>query len=400
MPIAQAHQNLLQTLTQEQDEPCFVYDIDGFTEHVRHLLDQDVVKLWYAVKANPLSAVIKTLNEQGFCFDVASLGELEQVMHQGVDANKVLNTGPAKSKKQINAFLERGVRTFVAESLNQVKWLNELATERGVSLNVLLRVQLRWPNSEKNPLGGDAITPFGLDPQQWHNLYLADYTALNFTGIHIFQWGNILSVEQLANLWQQMIPPLQALCEQLGFAMQVLDLGGGLGVPYEASTDPLAWQDVTKALKEIKQQSGVQELWMELGRYAVAPFGYYLNPVVEQKENYQSHQLIVSGGINHLLRPAVAGQAFPVTLLRESSAPMRDYSVHGPLCTALDCLGVHSLPADIDEDDWLVFTQAGAYGFTESMPFFLCHPLAGEFTIEQGTLHCLRESQSAASYLK
>ncbi|MFY8273866.1 PLP-dependent decarboxylase [Pseudoalteromonas sp. SSDWG2] len=390
----------LHTVAQEQLEPCFVYDLDALRTHLNTLMDQDVVTLWYAVKANPLSAIVRTLAECGFRFDVASSGELQQVLAQEVPAQQVLNTGPAKSRRQIKQFIELGVRTFVAESLNQVRWLNEAALEHDVQLKLLLRVQLRWPKGEKNPLGGDSLTPFGLDPQHWHGLYLADYPALQCIGVHIFQWGNMLSADKLLSLWQQMLPPLQALSEKLGFAMQVLDLGGGLGVPYDEHSEPLAWQDVLNALAQIKQQSGVQELWMELGRYAVAECGYYLNPVVEQKENYGEQQLIVSGGINHLLRPAVAGQAFPCRLLRESHAPLQAFNIHGPLCTALDSLGTHNLPLDINEDDWLVFSQTGAYGFTESMPFFLCHPLAAEYVIDNEQLHLLRESASPSSYLR
>lgn len=400
MPVSGALLNAFDTLTQERQEPCFVYDLDSLRKHLDELMAQDVVKLWYAVKANPLSAVIDTLAAAGFDFDVASSGELNQVLSQHVGAQRILNTGPAKSRQQLGEFLDAGVRTFVLESINQVRWLNELAYNQGIEVDVLLRVQLRWPEGERNPLGGNTLTPFGLAPEQWQGLYLADYPALNCIGLHIFQWGNMLDAAQLLHLWQSMLAPLQALCERLGFAMQVLDLGGGLGVPYDSESSPLKWQDVLGALRDIKRQSGVKELWMELGRYAVAQCGYYLDPVIEQKTNYGERQLIVAGGINHLLRPAVAGQNFPAQLLRRSTAEQVNYRIHGPLCTALDSLGQHSLPEDIDEYDWLVFMQAGAYGFTESMPFFLCHSLAGEYVFEHGTLRVVREPQPASFYLR
>ncbi|TMO46340.1 PLP-dependent decarboxylase [Pseudoalteromonas ruthenica] len=400
MPVSGALLNAFDALTQERHEPCFVYDLDSLRKHLDELMAQDVVKLWYAVKANPLSAVIDTLAAAGFDFDVASSGELNQVLSQPVGAQRILNTGPAKSRQQLGEFLDAGVRTFVLESINQVRWLNELAYNQGIEVDVLLRVQLRWPEGERNPLGGNTLTPFGLAPEQWQGLYLADYPALNCIGLHIFQWGNMLDAAQLLHLWQSMLAPLQALCERLGFAMQVLDLGGGLGVPYDSESSPLKWQDMLGALRDIKRQSGVKELWMELGRYAVAQCGYYLDPVIEQKTNYGERQLIVAGGINHLLRPAVAGQNFPAQLLRRSTTKQVNYRIHGPLCTALDSLGQHSLPEDIDEHDWLVFMQAGAYGFTESMPFFLCHSLAGEYVFEHGTLRVIREPQPASFYLR
>ncbi|TMP11742.1 diaminopimelate decarboxylase [Pseudoalteromonas sp. S3178] len=388
------------TLTQQLDTPFFVYDLDRLNAHLTRLVAQTDVKLWYAVKANPLSKIIQSLDSAGFNFDVASKGELEQVLAQGISSQRVLNTGPAKSPKQIKHFIERGVRIFVAESLNQVRWLNQQAQLQSTQLQVLLRVQLRWPEGEKNPLGGDSLTPFGLGCDEWQALNTADYSALSFDGLHIFQWGNMLSTQKLSELWSQMIAPLTALANNLNINLKILDLGGGLGIPYTSSDATLEWDGLIAALAKIKKDADVDELWMELGRYAVGECGHYANPVVECKQNYGQQQVILSGGINHLLRPAVTSQDFPAALLRESTAPEQAMSLYGPLCTALDCLGEHNLPSDLNAQDWLVFSQCGAYGFTESMPYFLCHELAAEYVLQNGELTCVRQAEDASHYLR
>ncbi|MDO6465061.1 PLP-dependent decarboxylase [Pseudoalteromonas carrageenovora] len=388
------------TLTQQLDTPFFVYDLDKLNAHLTRLVAQTDVKLWYAVKANPLSKIIQSLDSAGFNFDVASKGELEQVLAQGISSQRVLNTGPAKSPKQIKHFIERGVRIFVAESLNQVRWLNQQAQLQNTQLQVLLRVQLRWPEGEKNPLGGDSLTPFGLGCDEWQALNTADYPALSFNGLHIFQWGNMLSTQKLSELWSQMIAPLTTLANNLNINLKILDLGGGLGIPYTPNEVTLEWDGLIAALAKIKKDAGVDELWMELGRYAVGECGHYANPVVECKQNYGQQQVILTGGINHLLRPAVTSQDFPAALLRESTAPKQAMSLYGPLCTALDCLGEHTLPSDLNAQDWLVFSQCGAYGFTESMPYFLCHELAAEYVLQNGELTCVRQAEDASHYLR
>lgn len=387
-------------LSSQLDSPFFVYDLDTLNSHLAQLVAQTEVKLWYAVKANPLSKIIQCLDNAGFNFDVASKGELEQVLAQGVSSDRVLNTGPAKSPKQIKHFIERGVRTFVAESINQVRWLNEQAKLQNCQLQVLLRVQLRWPEGEKNPLGGDSLTPFGLGCTEWQALNITDYDALSFDGLHIFQWGNMLSTQKISELWSQMIAPLSQLARDLNINLKILDLGGGLGIPYTQNDITLNWDDLITALAKIKKQAGVEELWMELGRYAVGECGHYAAPVVERKQNYGQQQVILSGGINHLLRPAVTSQDFPAALLRNSHTPTQAMSLYGPLCTALDSLGEHALPSDLNEHDWLVFSQCGAYGFSESMPYFLCHELAGEYVLEQNKLSCLRAAEDASYYLR
>ena len=395
-PIKQA----VEQVSTHLDTPFFIYDLDKLTAHLNQLTAQTDVKLWYAVKANPLSRIIQCLDSAGFNFDVASKGELEQVLAQGIDSERVLNTGPAKSPAQISHFIARGVRTFVAESINQVRWLNEQATKANCQLQVLLRVQLRWPDSEKNPLGGDSLTPFGLGCDEWQALTVSDYPALNFDGLHIFQWGNMLSTDKLAELWRAMIAPLQQLASALNINLNILDLGGGLGIPYTQDANRLDWSALIETLAAIKADAGVKELWMELGRYAVGECGHYATPVVERKENYNQQQVILSGGINHLLRPAVTSQDFPAALLRESTAEPSAMTLYGPLCTALDCLGEHQLASDLSEQDWLVFSQCGAYGFTESMPYFLCHELAAEYILEQGNIECIRSAEDASYYLR
>ncbi|PKI13097.1 PLP-dependent decarboxylase [Colwellia sp. 12G3] len=393
----------------EDEQGYYVYQLDALKTHLATLQQQDVIKLWFAVKANPLSKIIQTLDSEGFNFDVASTGELTQVLAQGIDPSRVLNTGPAKSKKQLDAFVKKGVRTFVVESLNQLNWLNEVVLEQAESLTndekpkVLLRVQLQWHEGEKNPLGGNSLTPFGLSVSEWQNIHVDSYPALNLCGLHIFQWGNMLSNEKMFSLWSQMITPLTDLANSIGMTLDVLDLGGGLGIDYLGEGQALSWSQVIEDLAVIKEKSGVKELWLELGRFAVAECGYYVVPVVDRKINYGQEQLVLAAGINHLLRPAITEQPFPVQILREGFSAeksiMQAFDLHGPLCTSMDKLGHLLLPEDIAIGERLVFGYCGAYGFTESMPFFLCHELAAEYVYQNGTFTQVRAAQPASSYM-
>ena len=400
-PLAQRSAALKNNVEIEQDEDgFFLYDLDYLEQHLSVLMQQDVIKLWFAVKANPLSRVISTLAQQGFNFDVASQGELTQVLAQNVQADRVLNTGPAKSKRQMSAFLSQGVRTFVVESLNQLQWLNEAATELACQPQVLLRVQLQWQEGEKNPLGGNEVTPFGLSCQEWQSIKVSHFPALNINGLHIFQWGNMLSNERMFELWSQMVTPLLALADQLAMSLEVLDLGGGLGVDYLQTGQGLSWDQIVVDLAKIKAQAGVSELWLELGRFAVAEMGYYITSVVDRKQNFQHQQLVLAGGINHLIRPAITEQPFPVAMLRESVANPCHFDLHGPLCTSLDKLGTMAIASDVEVGDQLIFGLAGAYGFTESMPFFLCHQIAAEYILQQGKIEQVRAAEPAAWYLR
>ena len=238
---------------------------------------------------------------------------------------------------------------------------------------------------------------------EWQNIHVDSYPALDLCGLHIFQWGNMLSNEKMFSLWSQMITPLTDLAKSIGMTLEVLDLGGGLGIDYLGEGQTLSWSRVIEDLALIKEKAGVKELWLELGRFAVAEYGYYVVPVVDRKINYNQEQLVLAAGINHLLRPAITDQPFPVQILREGfiaeEDSMQAFDLHGPLCTSMDKLGHLQLPKDTAVGEQLVFGYCGAYGFTESMPFFLCHELAAEYVYQNGTITQVRAAQPASSYL-
>ena len=180
----------LEEIIKDLDSSFFFYDLDALQLHLESMMKNkmNALKLWYACKANPLSYILNILNNLHFGIDVASLGELKQSLSSEVSPKNILATGPAKSKKYLRSLLEEKVRIIVLESLNQAYWLNEVAAEMHVTPTVLLRVQLEWDEG-KSILGGNEITPFGINTKEWELLELSRCNNLNFQGLHVFQWG-------------------------------------------------------------------------------------------------------------------------------------------------------------------------------------------------------------------
>lgn len=399
------HRKALLDFTKKIDTSFFCYDLDWLQHHIKTLKDLPA-NLWYALKANPLSEIIKVLDHEGMKFDVASIGELDQVLKQGVNPSKILYTGPAKSYNKIAIFIEKGVRKFVVESAQQLQDLKKISYEKQVMTEVLLRVQLQWKNKEKNVLGGECVTPFGLSPNEW-NLYAQKYGLnhqyANILGFHCFQWGNILSFSKLEEIWCTIVRELHVLARDMSIDLKVLDLGGGLGIDYENSGQELQLSDINKLLCKLRSSYPGTDIWLELGRYAVAKSGVYITQVIDRKTVYGRSMLILDGGSQHLMRPTLTSQTFPVNLLREDGDKKSDSSIvhlHGSLCTSLDYLGKVNLPADVNSTDHLIFLSTGAYGFTESMPFFLCHTLPAEIVYHHGKYKVVRDAQHAGVWLK
>lgn len=402
MKIQENHRENLEKVIKRLDSSFFYYDLDGLKIHLNNLSqimkDDSDITLWYACKANPMSAILKVFRNCGFGIDVASKGEIEQVLRSGIRPQNMLSTGPSKSRKYLRELLEEDIEIVVCESLNQVYWLNDIAPSFNKRPKVLLRVQMEWEGGS-SVLGGNEITPFGEDAQTWLSMERAKTENLDILGLHVFQWGNILDLPRLEKIWRKIASDSLILCEKLGINPHILDLGGGIGIPYSKEENPVDFNDIHNILNSIKADYGWNKIWMELGRYAVGPYGHYMTQVIDRKKVRGVDQLILDGGVNHIVRPAITGQPFPVELFRKSSATEMKFQIHGPLCTALDNLGTLSLPSDTGPGDWLCFHQCGAYGFTEGMPFFLCHNLPAEVIMYEGNLMIPRNPRKAEDWL-
>lgn len=365
----------------------YFYDLDAFEAHIRSIkaiLHPDI-NVWYATKANPMSEILRILNRNGFGADVASLGELQEARRAGFGPNHLIATGPAKSRNYMASLMEAQVRVIVIESVNQLKDLNDVCGKLGRRQDVLLRVQLDWDDTLKSVLGGSAITPFGLGLSDWKLIDLSPFKNLNVMGIHCFQWGNVLDLDQLEKVWRATIEASQKFSMDMGFDLKILDLGGGLGLSYKDDRE-LQFTDVHNLLLKLKSEYELQKIWLELGRFSIGKFGSYLTRIVDIKTVRGKNLIITEGGINHMARPALVNESFPCEAFLNSDKEKKHFTVHGPLCTALDTLGEFDLPSSLKPGDWLKFNRAGAYGFTESMPYFLCHHLVGEAIVYQGEL--------------
>jgi diaminopimelate decarboxylase len=376
----------------------YAYDLDAMGAHLGSLKAEGL-RLWYACKANPLSAVLECVKQSGLSFDVASLGELEQVLKIGADPKQILLTGPVKSDAFLVRAFAAGAEWFVAESHAQLHRLEQFSAAAGRPVNILVRLQLDWESGAKSVLGGNKITAFGLGVEDWGSLPKLPH--LHYRGVHVFQWGNVMSVATLSQVWRRIAEVARDFSQAQGFSLDVLDLGGGIGISYEEAGGMLDWASLRAPLAETRRVAGARELWMELGRYAVGPFGTYVTKVMERKLNRGETFLLCNGGSQHMVRPALVKESFPCQNLNGARTGQgKNFHVHGPLCTALDCLGSFLLPEDSAEGDLLAFSQCGAYGFTESMPYFLCHELAGEWAWQNGTWRELRKVDPAESWLR
>ncbi len=368
-------------LADRHGTPCFVYRaaaVDAQYRRLRSALSARA-RVAYAVKANPHPNLLRTLAGLGAGFDCASEGELRRAATLG--GSRLFYAGPGKRQAELALALQVGARVQ-AEGWEDLERLEALASGP-VAVN--LRVHPARGVEESNRIiGGAGPSAFGVDEEAVPELLerARRLRRVRIRGLHVFAASNQRDAARLLATHAMVFGLAKELQQVHGLALDQIDVGGGLGVPYAADQAELDTAALGQGLSDLLAAHGwfTGELILEPGRYLAAPCGVYLARVVRVKPSRGETFAVLEGGINHLLRPLLTGEAFPVRKLGEAG-PALDYTLAGPLCTSLDRLGKVQLPA-LAAGDLLAFGMTGAYGFSEGMTHFLSHPLPKEVWVE------------------
>lgn len=362
-------------LAHRHGTPLFAYRgavAEGAFQRLRAALPPRV-RLAYAVKANPHPALLRRFADLGASFDCASGGELRRVAALGLPEGRVFYAGPAKRAWELALALDLGAR-IQAEGWEDLERLETLAPGP-VAVN--LRIHPAGGAEEAHPiLGGTGPSAFGVDEEDAPGI-LARARRLRkvrIAGLHVFAASNQREADRLLATHRYVLDLAQRLREEHDLVIDQIDLGGGLGVPYGPDQRELDVEALGRGLRALLEDHPwfQGDLVLEPGRYLAAACGVYLARVVRVKASRGQRFVLLEGGVNHLLRPLLTGEPFPVKAVGKDG-PANRAILAGPLCTSLDRLGAVDLP-EVAPGDLLAFGMTGAYGFTEAMSAFLSHP--------------------------
>jgi diaminopimelate decarboxylase len=404
--------------------PLYVYDFDVIERQVAALqaVLPPAVELAYAVKANPAVAVVEHLGRLGLGADVASGGELATARRAGIEPDRIVMTGPGKRDDELAAAVAAGIRAVTVESPGELARLEAIAAAAGRVQPVLLRAAV----SENARLervrlvGDDGAGKFGMDAGDLAvcGRLAAASAHLDLLGLHAFGASNVLGAGALVEHVAATVRGARRLALSAGTTVRLVDAGGGLGIPYEDGETPLDLDALGAGLAEITGDwasdpvlSGAR-LLLEPGRFLVGHAGAYVARVVDRKTVNGTIVVILDGGVHHVLRPALVGQDHRIRALggpgelanRAEGAAANGravpVTVAGPLCSGLDVFSGAALMIPPEVGDLVAVLDVGAYGFTESMPLFLSHPIPAEVAVRGGRAALIRPRQDPGEWLE
>jgi diaminopimelate decarboxylase len=373
--------------------PFYAYDRRVIDERValvrRHL--PAGVKLHYAIKANPMPALVRHLAQQVDGLDVASAGELRLALASGAAPREISFAGPGKTPAELELALAAGILVNL-ESANEMRTLARLARERQLPARVAVRVNPDFELKASGMKMGGGPKQFGVDAEQVPAL-LAELGALGlgFEGFHIFSGSQNLKAEAICESQRKALELAASLAKHAPGPVKVVNVGGGFGIPYFPGEQPLDLAPIGENLRKVVAEAGRlipgAALVLELGRYLVGEAGVYVCKVIDRKLSRGEVFLVTDGGLHHHLAASgnfgqVIRKNYPVVIGNRVRGERREIaSVVGPLCTPLDLLADRMELAEAHPGDLVVVFQSGAYGLTASPTAFLGHPPPAEVLV-------------------
>jgi diaminopimelate decarboxylase len=366
--------------------PFYAYDralLQARVAELRAVLPPSV-KLHYAMKANPMPAVVAWMARLVDGVDVASAGELAVALDAGASAAEISFAGPGKRDAELRQAVAARVLVNV-ESFREVAVLAAASAELGVPARVAVRVNPDFELKGSGMKMGGGPKQFGVDVEQIPQL-LADIgrAGLAFEGFHLFAGSQNLRAESICEAQQKSYELAVRLAVHAPAPVRFLNLGGGFGIPYFPGEQRLDLRSIGENLAHLVQRARQDlpqaALVIELGRYLVGEAGIYVSRVVDRKTSRGQVFLIADGGLHHHLAASgnfgqVVRKNYPVTIGNRVDTPQREIaSVVGPLCTPLDLLADRMTLPTAQVGDLVVVFQSGAYGASASPQAFLGHP--------------------------
>ena len=373
--------------------PAFVYDLDIVRERIAQLRTAlpPGVAIHYAMKANPLPALVAAIVAFVDGIDIASAGELSVARAAGAGAMSF--AGPGKRDHEIEAAIAAGV-TINLESEGEAGRALAVAKAIGATPRLAVRVNPDFVLKGSGMKMGGSASPFGIDEDRVAALvtHLIESGA-DWRGFHIFAGSQALDADAIADAQAHSIALAARLADAVGRAPPLVNIGGGFGIPYFANEQPVDIALIGRRLDEAIAARGASlansRFAVELGRWLVGECGVYLTRVIDRKESRGQIFFVTDGGLHHQLAASgnfgtVVRRNYPIAIADRIDAPPAEVvNVVGCLCTPLDRLGdqVHLPRAEVG--DVIALFMAGAYGATASPSAFLSHGPAHEVMLEK-----------------
>jgi len=385
--------------------PFYVYSAATLMRHFK--LFQEALNwtdhlICFAIKSNSNLAVLKLLGDLGAGMDVVSGGEYRRARAAGVPGDRVVFSGVGKTREEITYVLENGIRQFNVESEPELEAISQIASKMGVTAPIALRVNPDVDAKTHEKIAtGKSENKFGIPIAKARAVYAlaAKLPGIDVVGVDVHIGSQLTDLEPFEAAFTKVRDLTLALRED-GHDIRRLDLGGGLGIPYERSNSapplPIEYgQVIERALGDLGC-----EIEIEPGRLIAGNAGLLVTSVIYLKEGEGRDFLILDAAMNDLVRPSMYGAHHDIVPVIEPSpgTPSAPYDIVGPVCETGDTFAKARDMTPLAPGDLVAFRSAGAYGAVMSSEYN-SRPLIPEVLVQGSEFALIRARPTFAEML-
>ncbi|MFE9422555.1 type III PLP-dependent enzyme [Kitasatospora sp. NPDC006697] len=403
-------------LAAEFGTPLYVYDGAVLAQRFGTLRAalHPRLELFFSLKSNPNLSVYAFLHGLGARAEVSSRAELHTAFRAGAGPANTIFLGPGKSAAELADAVSAGIAAIVCESFQELALIDRIAAEQGVAARVALRVNPAFTVKGAGLAMGGVPRQFGIDEAALLDGpadLAARHPHLRLIGVHVYMGTRIMAEEVVVENTARILDLSERLAAHLGFPLELVDVGGGLGVAYfdgETDLDPAVLAEgINPLIAGFAERHPGARLVMELGRYLAADAGTYVAAVRYTKESMGRRFAVADGGTNHHMAAVGIGSLvhrnFPIRLLNRSAAPGEPtgpWQLTGPLCTPVDLFGRNVELPELRPGDLIGIDRSGAYGPSASPTGFLSHGHPAEVLVVDGTAHLVRRRETLEDLMR
>ena len=386
--------------------PFYVYSQATLTRHFRvfdEALNGMNHLICYAMKANSNIAILKILGDLGAGMDVVSGGEYLRAKAAGISGDKIVFSGVGKTREEMALAIKNGIRQFNVESEAELKVLNEVALSLGAIAPITLRVNPDVDAKTHAKIAtGKSENKFGIPISKAQEVYsiAASMEAIDVVGIDVHIGSQLTDLEPFRLAYKK-VAELTKVLRQDGHNIRRLDLGGGLGIPYESSNQsPPLPEDYAKVIHETVGDLDC-EIEIEPGRLLTGNAGLMVSSVIYNKSGEGRDFMIVDAAMNDLIRPALYEAYHEIIPVIESTedSETQDYDIVGPVCETGDTFANKRALTPVADGEMVAFRSAGAYGAVMASEYNT-RPLIPEILVHGDQFSIIRDRPSIEAIIK
>ena len=361
----------IKKITEEIKTPFYCYSLNYLKDQYSSLDNSINLKdyeICYAVKSNSNQSVIKNFANMGSGADVVSIGEMKRALKANISPNKIVFSGVGKNSNEIRFALENDILMFNVESVSELKKISNEALLQSKKAPIAIRINPDISAGENEKIStGKAQDKFGISWKDVYEVYeyASTLPGIEIRGIDAHIGSQINQLEPFSHSFDK-LKEITSMLKDKGHKIDIIDVGGGLGVKYKENETPI---DVKKYGKLLSEKLGELDckVIIEPGRFLTANAGILVTKILHIKKSDIKNFVIVDAGMNDFIRPTLYGAHHNIIPLKEpGKSENLKCDIVGPVCETGDFFAKDIDLKDINEDDFLAICSTGAYGSVQS----------------------------------